>query len=209
MRNSLCHRRTIMARMHQKSKLNLEEKPYWINIQWPTLKSSTFTIQHHLGDLVWRPPSTTIKGWTGQPSKQENLPLYERTVSHNKQETNSAKSYLAIPKPTFCLFQTSWQSGCLPDSTLLKVLAALWFNSLLQKLTRKHKTSRYHAHSKMMGSPRWISESTTEVHASWYLGVPFPHCRLFRNDRMDTFLDNMKKLSRTVYLPVTNTSQDF
>ncbi len=33
MRNSFCHRRTVMARMHQKSKLNLEEKPYWINIR--------------------------------------------------------------------------------------------------------------------------------------------------------------------------------
>jgi hypothetical protein len=40
--------------------------------------------------------------------------------------------------------------------------------------------------------------------------IPFPHCRtFFRNERIDTLLDKIKKLSSTnTYLPVSNTSQD-
>jgi hypothetical protein len=171
-----------MARIHQKSKLNLEEKPYWINIPWPTLKSSAFTIQHHLGDLVCL-LQQQLKDRLGNHLNKKIFHYMKGWFSIKSKKPTVQRVILQSPTQHFACFR---QTGSLAVfQTRLYLRFWLLFNSIPFLRSWQENTklpdimpTKQVSPSKMMGSQRWISESTTEFHTSWYLGVPFPHCRL-------------------------------
>ncbi len=113
-------------------------------------------------------------------------------------------------------FQTNWQYGLSSrlDFTLCFGCSLIQFpSSAVNKKTQHFQN---------------IRPTNESVQARWWEGkggcqkapqrsilvdtrvIPFPHCRtFFRNERIDTLLDKIKKLSSTnTYLPVSNTSQD-